>query len=171
MAQVTGISWLVGTSNIANASIKGGKVYGGIGGREFCLKTVDFDYDPGTSRRFVLGNTPFKDAPVKPMLDPDWNDPRKLLPVRTEIVNDLHKYIRFAPAPDDDNWNLDFVFVNVYRGDKEFVVSFATPSDLTGLWLGPRSGMVVHLTTVYRDEQKASAVARERVARLMASQY
>src|SRR6185436_1829906 len=85
-----------------------GRVYLGVGGREFRLDNSGNDFAANTSAQtFILGYG----ASILNAVD---NDPRSPYPLVTEILDKYPKYIRFEPENDDDIWNLAFVKVSIF---------------------------------------------------------
>src|SRR5215813_2863948 len=136
MAKVTGILCQVLTSNIKNAGTDG-RVYLGLGGREFRMDSSQDDYEQGSIREYIMGL-----GPLEPNLPPPQirvsnasdNDPRFGMPIDTINLSKSPVYIRFEPVGDSPNWNLAFVAALVYA--PQFVIAYLTPVDFKSLWLG-----------------------------------
>lgn len=85
-----------------------GKVYLGLGGREFRLNSGVDDFianSAPTTFVFGLGSTVNN--------SPD-NDPRSPFPLTTENVDKYPIYIRFEPSSDTDIWTLASVTVSIF---------------------------------------------------------
>jgi len=161
MAQVTGILCQVITGKQSGAGTDG-RIFLGLGGREFRLDSSRDDYERGSWREYICGQ-----APLEPTLPPpqirvekkEWNDPREGMIIEVSDVVKLPKYLRFEPKSGDDNWNLAFAAALVYA--PQFAAAYFAPADFKSLWLGDSSGKVLHLTDEYLIEQQVrGAVAR-----------
>ena len=78
------------------------------------------------------------------VVNPAVNDPRKQV-LQTEEVESFPIYVRFEPNNSGDNWNLaraEMSFNNELFPRWE-TTTFVSSTD--GIWLGQRSGNVVHM--------------------------
>jgi hypothetical protein len=147
MAQVTGILCQVITGNVDGAGTDG-RVYLGLGAREFCMDSSADDYERGSWREYIMGL-----GPVEPDLPPPQirvlnghrNDPRVGLPIDRVNLSKTPVYIRFEPSGSSPDWNLAFVAALVYA--PQFAVAYAPPdpNNFDNLWLGDRYGKVLYL--------------------------
>src|SRR3954451_15060131 len=97
MPQVTGILCQVITGNVDGGGTDG-RVYLGLGGREFRLDSGANDFGRGSWREFVMGLGPVQPEPPSTqvrVLNSEQNDPRVGLPIRRL---DTPVYIRFEPV-------------------------------------------------------------------------
>lgn len=153
MTKVTGILCQIITGDVDGAGTDG-RVYLGIGGREFRLDSREDDYERGSWREYVLGTGPLEPNPSPPQFrvrNWDNNDPTLRLQVDTDNLRRTPVYIRFEPQGALDNWNLFFVATLVYAG--QFFVGYAPPEDFSDLWLGQAMGKVLYLTSEWSDER------------------
>lgn len=160
MSKVTGILCQILTGNVDNAGTDG-RVYLGLGGREFRLDSTADDYERGSWREYILGEGP--DEPNLPppqvrVTNKDYNDPRIGFPLDTVNLSHSPVYIRFEPEGDSPNWNLRFAAALVYAG--EFVVGYVPPTEFNNMWLGNPMGKILFLTVWWRDERTLRELAR-----------
>lgn len=154
MAEVTGILCQIITSDVDNAGTDG-RVYLGIGGREFRLDSRADDYERGSWREYVLGRAPLEPQLPPPQVrvqNPDDNDPRRGYPLRTDQLSKSPVYVRFEPEGDSPNWNVRSVVALVYRGEGTFVCYFSLPTDFETVWLGDTYGKTLFLTESWWPE-------------------
>ena len=115
-----------------------GRVYLGIGGREFCLSTGANDFARNSRQIFTLG----EEANINNAAD---NDPRAPYVLHTEELSHFPVYIRFAPADPNDQWNLEAVEVHVnparVAGERDYDALHGAEH----LWLGLSSGLYCYL--------------------------
>jgi hypothetical protein len=148
--QITGILCQIITGNVGGAGTDG-RVYLGLGGREFRLDSSADDYERGSWREYILGV-----GPVEPNLPPpqvrvqnkDKNDQRLEFPLDTVNLGRSPVYIRFEPESSGDYWNLHAAAALVYAG--QFVVGYTPPVDFDNLWMGQAMGKVLYLTQEWR---------------------
>ena len=136
MAQIESIRVSIETGGESGAGTDG-SIYVGVCGREFHLDTSADDFERGSSHEYVLG----AGADV---VNPAVNDPRKQF-LQTEDVESFPIYVRFEPNNSGDNWNLARAEMSL---NNDFFPRWVTESFLSeadGIWLGQRSGKVVHL--------------------------
>jgi hypothetical protein len=164
MAYVTGILCGIVTANIEGAGTDG-RVYLGIGGREFRLASTAPDFERGSGLVYIMGKSPDEPNPPPPqirVLNGEQNDPQvgHGIDARIETVPptpQLYRspvYIRFEPLGDSPDWCLRRAFVNVYTGQGQFVIAFLPPSsNFDYLWLGDRYGKIVFLTETSNQPQ------------------
>ena len=159
MAQVTGILCQVITGNVDGAGTDG-RVYLGLGGREFRMDSGGDDYERGSWREYIMGHGPVEPdlpSPQVRVLNGQQNDPRVGMPIKK--LN-TPVYIRFEPAGGNPNWNLAFVAVLVYA--PQFAVAYAPPepNNFDSLWLGEKYGKVLYLSE-YFPERRVEMAAQE----------
>jgi hypothetical protein len=136
MPQIATIHVQINTRDVSGAGTDG-DVYLGVCGREFYLDTSHDDFERGSSREYVLGEG-------SNINNASTNDPRKQV-LRTENVESLPVYLRFAPRTRSDNWSLQRAQVSF---NDDFFPRWDTASFISqneGIWLGTRSGLVVHI--------------------------
>jgi hypothetical protein len=134
MADIETVSVLINTRDVSRGGTDG-NVFLGLGGREFRLDTSSDDFEAGSSRTYVLGDG-------GNVNNKDVNDPRKPQ-LREESLDLFPVYIRFQPTGGTDNWNVERVGVTI--GSSTFPAYEASLERQGGLWLGIRSGLVLHL--------------------------
>ena len=161
MAQVTGILCQVITGDVENAGTDG-RVYLGLGGREFRLDSSADDYERGSWREYILGRGPVEPNLPQPqvrVLNKGLNDPRKGFPLDTVNLTKSPVYLRFEPEGSSPDWNLKFTAVLVYAG--AFVAAFTAPVALDNLWLGDSIGKILYLTeSFWRGEKDVLNLGR-----------
>jgi hypothetical protein len=164
MAQVTGILCQVITGNVDGAGTDG-RVYLGLGGREFRMDSRADDYERGSWREYIMGLGPVEPdlpAPQIRVLNGPRNDPREGLPIDRVNLSKTPVYIRFEPAGESPNWNLSTAVVLVYA--PLFAVAYAPPDYANfrrmDLWLGDKYGKVLYLSE-YFAAGVLEAAARE----------
>jgi hypothetical protein len=136
MAQIESIQININTGDESGAGTDG-SIYLGVCGREFHLDTTADDFERGRGHQYVLGGG-------SDVVNLAVNDPRKQF-LEVEDVDAFPVYVRFEPNNDGDNWNLaraDLSFNDNFFPRWE-TQSFIPEED--GIWLGQRSGNVVHL--------------------------
>jgi len=154
MAKVTGISCQIITGDVDGAGTDG-RVYLGIGGREFRLNSREDDFERGSWRDYILGAGPPErelSAPQLRVRNWESNDPTLRFPVDTDYLRRAPVYVRFEPQHAQDNWNLSFVAALVYAD--EFVVGYTPAENFHDLWLGQSMGKVLYLLNEWSDEQR-----------------
>lgn len=155
VSQITGILCQVITSNVDNAGTDG-RVFLGLGGREFRLDSKQDDYERGSWREYVMGEGGWSSSggfpPLIPVQNPQWNDPRKDFPLDTVNLTKSPVYIRFEPSGDSPNWNVAWVAALVYGPN--FVAGFTPPVAFSSLWLGDPMGEFLFLTDAYWREER-----------------
>jgi hypothetical protein len=159
MAQVTGILCQVITGNVSGAGTDG-RVYLGLGGREFRMDTNADDYERGSWREYIMGE-PNIPQPHTHVLNGPRNDPRDMgFPIDRANLSKTPVYIRFEPSGSSPDWNLAFVAALVYA--PQFAVAYAPPdpNNFHSLWLGDSYGKVLYLPE-YFAEGRLEASARE----------
>ncbi len=125
-------------TSFAQGAGTNGQVYLGIGGREFRLDIADHeDFEAGDEMTYEFGD----DANV---MFPDRNDPRRGVIMTRAIIRTLPVYIRFQPRDGSDDWNLANVRVRVL-GETGTALYSALDGNSEHVWLGPQSGLLLHL--------------------------
>jgi hypothetical protein len=162
MARVTGILCQVITGSMDGAGTDG-RVYLGLGGREFRMDSRADDYERGSWREYIMGLGPVEPdlpAPQIRVLNGPRNDPREGLPIDRVNLSETPVYIRFEPAGGSPDWNLASVVVLVYA--PLFAVAYAPPDydNFDNLWLGDKYGKVLYLPE-YFAAGVLGAAARE----------
>ena len=113
-----------------------GRVYAGVGGREFALDTRQNDFRANSDKTFVLGAS----GNVKNDND---NDPREQA-MDTTTLNDFPAYIRFEPSTGLDELVLDIASITVNPGANQvqFNAFYLTeiPTNVSQVTLGNDSG-------------------------------
>ena len=139
MPQITKIEFHLETGDLSGAGTDG-DVYLGLCGREFSIDSSRDDFERGSGRTYVLG----EEADIR---NAEFNDPRKQN-LFTENVPNFPVYVRFQPQTRGDNWHVvraDVRFNGALHIDWDTLPSVRRTE---GIWLGVRSGLVVHLTNV-----------------------
>jgi hypothetical protein len=147
MAKITGILCQIITGDVSGAGTDG-RVYLGLGGREFCMSSAADDYERDSWREYVMGHGPVEPnlpAPQIRVLDGDQNDPRVGFRLETAELNRTPVYIRFEPVGSNANWNLSSAIALVYTGAGQFFASFRPPDGFDSLWLGTDYGKMLYL--------------------------
>ena len=134
MAKINQISARIKTANRGQAAGTNGRVYLGIGGREFNLNLLGGpDFEPGMDQTFILG----EGANIGPA--PADNDPRSPQLV-TEALDKYPTYVRFEPNAEDDRWAVEQINVTVNSGSAP---SFSALGQGSYIWLGNTSTKVL----------------------------
>ena len=139
MVEITQINVIVKTGSVNGAGTDG-RVYLGLGGREFRLNKPGNQFEQGNSDTFVIGtgsnieNT--DDVNSLPSPNGNTSSPN----IEDADVESNPKYIRFDPNNNDDNWNVENVQVEVVDIGR----TFRGPRD-GNIWLGSRSGLFLGL--------------------------
>jgi hypothetical protein len=136
MAQIESIQISINTGKESGGGTDG-DIYLGVAGREFHLDTSADDFERGSSHEYVLGSG-------SDVVNPAVNDPRKQS-LQLEDVDSFPVYVRFEGNDDGDNWNLARAEMSF---NETFFPRWETQSfipERDGIWLGQRSGNVVHL--------------------------
>jgi hypothetical protein len=139
MVEITQINVIVKTGNINGAGTDG-RVYLGIGGREFKLDQPGNQFEKGDLDTFTIGigsnieNT--DDVNSLPAPTGNTNSPN----VEDTDIEFNPTYIRFDPNDSDDNWNVEKVQVQVVDIGR----TYQGPRD-GNIWLGSRSGLFLGL--------------------------
>lgn len=115
-----------------------GKVFLGLGGREFRLDIDSHDdFDRGDEVVYELGEG-------SNVCFPDRNDPRTGLPISVDAVLAHPVYIRLVPDDNADDWDLANVHVRLHAAD-EVIRYAALEGPNAHIWLGLQSGNCLHL--------------------------
>ena len=140
------------TVEIKTADVNGagtnGRVYLGIGRREFRLNKPGNQFQPGSTDTFVIGaggniNSPngSNDLP----LGANMNAPE----IQYHIVDSNPIYIRFEPESNNDNWNVESVRLTAeqYDPDPGDTSQYTDPfsENDNRIWLGSDSGLIIKL--------------------------
>ena len=147
MAKITGILCQIITGDVSGAGTDG-RVYLGLGGREFLMNSTADDYERDCWREYVMGRGPIEpDLPARQIrvLEGDQNDPRVGFPLDTAQLTRTPAYIRFEPTGSNSNWNLRSVIALVYTGAGQFFASFRPPDRFDNMWLGHDFGKMLYL--------------------------
>jgi len=138
MPQIDTIGLNLKTGNLSGAGTDG-DVYLGVCGREFSIDTTRDDFERGSARTYILGDgSNVNNAAV--------NDPREQR-LFVENVDNFPVYIRFQPQGRSDNWQLQRATLS-FNGDifpQWDTSSFVGNDPASGIWLGTRSGLFVHI--------------------------
>ena len=146
MTDVTGILCQVITG-IDDYAGTDGRVYLGIGGREFRLDSTEDDFNRGSDRMYVLGYVPEELSPqMIPVVNADLNSPTVGFQLDTEYFGKSPTYIRFEPQGASPDWNIAAAVVRVYVGEGRVVGGMTTEEGFASLWLGDASGKILFLT-------------------------
>ena len=134
---ITQVKIAIKTGNINGASTNG-KIYLGIGGREFRLDKPGDQFQRNSLDTFTIGIG-------SDLENPDFNNLPITVNNNSPIIRHLEiisypKYLRFDPNDDSDNWNVQNVEVDVVDIGK----TYKGPRD-GNLWQGTRSGLTISL--------------------------
>jgi murein tripeptide amidase MpaA len=128
-----------------------GKVYLGIGGREFRLNKSGNQFQKGNEDEFIIGlgsNILKADKNGLP-LNSSFQDNSPEIPFNT--IGVYPAYIRFEPSNSNDEWNVDKVYVNVRgstgipAGGLDFYGYILNEINDDNIWLGEDSGLFINL--------------------------
>lgn len=137
MANVNVLQVDVKTGNSERSSGTDGRVFLGIGGREFCLvKDPKNDFQSGAEDTFILGEG------TNIGTDPRDNDPRSPYQLVTETISKYPIYVRFEPTRYDDRWEIDEIKVTV-NPDSEKIV-FSALGGGQHIFLSNRATKILH---------------------------
>jgi hypothetical protein len=135
----------------ANASGAGtnGRVYLGIGRREFLLDKTGDQFQPGSTDTFVIGvggNIKSPNNSNDLPLGANMNSPE----IQFASVDDIPIYIRFEPENNNDNWNVESVRLTAQQYDGSTPGEISQYSDDFSendnrIWLGNSSGLIMVL--------------------------
>jgi hypothetical protein len=144
MTHIGQIKAEVRTGDVAGADTNG-RVYLGIGGREFRLNKPGNQFERHTIDKFIIGAGGNIDNPNNgnslPVLG-DSNAPR----IEFASLNQNPEYIRFEPQGDEDKWNVEAVTVIAEEYNPGPTGNTRTFTDLPGnIWLGNKFGLVLPL--------------------------
>jgi subtilisin family serine protease len=134
---ISKINVKIKTGNMNGAGTNG-RVYLGIGGREFRLDQPGNQFEQGDLDTFTIGTgSNIENASI--------NDLPTFVKIESPIIRHLDillfpKYIRFDPNDKDDNWNVEKVEVEVVN----IARTYRGPRD-GNVWLGSRSGISIQL--------------------------
>ncbi len=155
MTQIRAILCLIQTGD-RDAAGTDGRVFLGIGAREFRINSDKDDFERGKTREFILGEVPPGSditfaADHRPVLNSNLNDPRKGFSLDTEYLFNGPVFIRFEPQLLDsgDRWNLENAEVRVVT-DSGVCARFRLRKEeeeednlFRGLWLGNEMGKII----------------------------
>jgi hypothetical protein len=140
LAQIGKITVTITTGNIEGAGTNG-RVYLGIGGREFRLDKPGNQFERGDVNTFIIGNG-------SNIENPDGvnniTNSSNSYEIGTYHLNVFPKYIRFEPQRNNDNWNVEVVELRV-TDDTNAVYQFEALDGNGNIWLGKRSGLFLGL--------------------------
>ena len=136
MANINAISVEVKTGSRESSSGTDGRVYLGIGGRDFDLVIDGKEFQNGTTNMFLLGEGTNTGA------DPRNNDPRSPYQLVTETLSKYPVYIRFEPIREDDRWEIDEINVVVNPGSED--IKFSTLGGGQHIFLSNRSTKIMY---------------------------
>jgi len=129
----------ISTGNI-NAASTDGKIFVGLGGREFRLDKPGNQFERGNTDTFIVGDGSNIENPNRNDL-PTTNGTQDSPKITYYDVINFPKYIRFEPQNDGDNWNVDHVNVTTIPETK----IFQGPNPEGNIWLGKISGLFLGL--------------------------
>ncbi|MBU6997918.1 MAG: hypothetical protein HXS41_11765 [Theionarchaea archaeon] len=134
MANISRIDVRIATGNRSGAGTNG-HIFIGACGREFVIDSSDDDFERGADRTYTLGaggNVSHK----------EFNDPRNPQ-LNTGHLTRFPVYLRFEPAGDHADWNLEQVDITVNPGENQ--VKYTTLASGPNLWLGQNYGKMIYL--------------------------
>jgi PLAT/LH2 domain len=139
MVEITQINVHVKTGNV-NRGGTDGRVYLGIGGREFRLDQPGNQFEQGDSNNFTIGTASNIENPDDVNSLPTPNGNMNSPNIEDTDIEFNPKYIRFDPNDSDDNWDVEKVEVEVV----DITRTYRGPHD-GNIWLGSRSGLFLGL--------------------------
>lgn len=169
MARISGIVCQIITGNVAGAGTDG-RVYLGLGGREFRLDSLADDYEKHSWREYVLGAAPEgaqHSPPRTPVRNADRNDPRRGLPLDSDNLSRVPAYLRFEPQGGSDDWDLAFAAALVYG--EGFITAYTLPTEFHNLWFSQATGKIVYLTHEWSGDERALLDLGREIARTVAT--
>jgi hypothetical protein len=140
MVEIKQIIVMIKTGDVGGAGTDG-KVYLGIGGREFRVDKLGNQFQRNNLDTFTIGLGSDIENPdnVNSLPSPTGN---KNAPNIEDVdIEFSPKYLRFNPNSDDDNWNVQHVQVEVIDIGK----TYQGPRD-GNIRLGTRSGLTINLS-------------------------
>jgi hypothetical protein len=145
MTQIVQIKVEIKTSNESNAGTNG-KVFLGIGGREFRLDKQGNQFQKNNTDTFTINSTNADiENPERNSLPNVGNTNSPLIENSAGIAFNFPVYLRFDPNDNDDDWNIERVKVQVIGGLNS---TFIYPNDIFkngNIWLGNKSGLFLGL--------------------------
>jgi hypothetical protein len=137
---ITKIEITIRTGNVSESGTNG-RVYLGIGGREFRLDKPGNQFERGDVDTFIIGDG-------SNIENPDGvnniTNSSNSYEIGTYHLNVFPKYIRFEPQRNNDNWNVEVVELRV-TDDTNAVYQFEALDGNGNIWLGKRSGLFLGL--------------------------
>jgi len=136
MANINTLSVEVKTGTREMASGTDGRVFLGIGGREFNLLIDGKEFLNGSTDTFVLGEG------TNTGTDPRDNDPRSPHQLVTESLSKYPIYMRFEPTREDDRWEIDEINVTINPGSEQ--VTFSALGGGQHIFLSNKGTKIMH---------------------------
>jgi hypothetical protein len=137
---ITKLDVTIRTADVVGAGTNG-RVYLGIGGREFRLDKVGNQFDKGDVDTFTIGNGSNIENPHDVN---NINNSSNSYELTTYHLNNFPRYIRFEPQDNDDNWNIELVELKITDSENTVYV-FRALEGSGNVWLGNRSGLFLGL--------------------------
>ena len=135
------------TANVSGAGTNG-RVYLGIGRREFRLDKSGDQFQPGSTDTFVIGDGGNIKSPNHSndlALGANMNAPE----IQFNSIDDIPIYIRFEPENNNDNWNVESVRLTAQQYDPDPGDTSQYSDDFSEndnrIWLGYSSGLIMVL--------------------------
>lgn len=148
MAHIEQIQVIVVTGSVNGAGTNG-RIFLGMGGREFRLNKSGNQFQKGDTDTFQIGGVIGPDSINNqnnsndlPAVPGTVNAPA----IEYSTLDEYPTYIRFEPQNSDDNWNVQSVSVNIKESGANG--ESITLNDRTGngnIWLGNDSGLFLGL--------------------------
>jgi hypothetical protein len=145
MTHIVQIKVEIKTSNEQSAGTNG-RVFLGIGGREFRLDKLGNQFQKNQTDTFTINSTSMDIENSERNSLPDTgnvNSPR--IENNIGIAFNLPVYLRFDPNDNNDDWNIERVKVQVIGGLNS---TFIFPNDVLkdgNIWLGNKFGLFLNL--------------------------
>jgi PLAT/LH2 domain len=145
MTQIVQIKVEIKTGNESTAGTNG-KVFLGIGGREFRLDKPGNQFQKNHTDTFTINSTNSDiENPERNSLPNIGNANSPRIENKVGITFNFPVYLRFDPNDNDDDWNIERVKVRVIGGLNS---TFIYPNDILkdgNIWLGNKSGLFLGL--------------------------
>jgi hypothetical protein len=133
-------------TSLREGSSTDSRVYLGIGAREYAVARDDIDnFEPSPDAvTYIFGH----EGNVR---RPKDNDPRSPWQTDASDITRCPKYLRFAPAGSDDNWDveradLEVSFKRTAPGSVEQTINFSRLGSGSHLWLGVQRGLYLYFS-------------------------
>jgi hypothetical protein len=148
MSHVGKITVVIKTGDVTNAPTNG-RVYLGLGGREFRLNKPGDQFKRGATDTFIIGDGGNIDNPRNANDLPFVTGTANAPVIEYSTLGLYPKYVRLEPKDDDDDWNVETVngLAELYfgTGGSGVVTAFSDLPGTGNIWLGIPFGKVLDL--------------------------